>query len=94
VSGGRHLYEVTTPIGGSLRIIVTDSDLKYNAPERTAVAHAAWCKLWENERDEWGRDTKRQSATHRMLRKLCDEIGAGVAKARFTAAILYKEVTS
>jgi hypothetical protein len=94
-----HVYDVTTAIGGNIRVVLTDRDfpMKHEVvadPVRTAVAHAAWCKLWENEKDEWGRDTKRQSGTHRMLRKLCDDIGVKTAKDRFTAAIQFKEVTS
>lgn len=83
------IYFVTTKVGGSLRVVVDHKDIEANG-ERIAVAHKAWCVLWQNEKDRFGNETKRTTPTARMLRKLCDKEGVKVIKDQFTAAITYE----
>jgi hypothetical protein len=80
------VYEITTAVGGNIRVVVETRDIELFG-ERQAVAHAAWRKLFDNERDEWGNLTKRQSPTQRMLKKLCADLGVDAVKRRFTENI-------
>lgn len=88
---GWKIFEVTTKLGGNVRVLVDLKDIELHG-ERDAVGHAVWCKLFENEKDQWGRPTKRISSTARMLRSMCDE-GKSVTKVKtqLIAALEYQE---
>lgn len=85
-----HMYKVTTPAGGSLLVPVEVRDIELSG-EHAAVAHAAWRELWKNEKDKWGNETKKVSATARVLKKLCDMQGVDVVKEAFTAGITFEK---
>ena len=80
-----HLYKVTTQAGGSLLVPVEVRDIELSGE------HAAWRELWKNEKDKWGNETKKVSATARVLRKLCDMQGVDFVKEAFTAGITFEK---
>ena len=82
-------YEVTAETGGGVTVWVDVEDI-LQLGERAAVGHAAWRRLFENERGEWQQLTRRESGTARMLKGLIAVDGVGQIKAKFIASIEYK----
>lgn len=92
----RHLliYRVRGGLGdyNHFTVTITKWDL-LTMGESSAVAHATWRLLLDNEKDKWGYDTGRPSSTARVLRKLCDRHGVDKVKAEFTSKLVFQCLT-
>lgn len=87
-------YLVTTAGGGSIEVSLLKRHLDEDKDERASVAHAAWRKLFDSDKDAFG--NRRTGADRNnapvMLKKLCDKMGSKKAHEMFTAAIQYERV--
>jgi hypothetical protein len=83
-------YHVSSPAGGSIHVYVDDRDIK-DCGERDAVAHAAWRKLFDSNKDAMGREMRGKDRNNAptMLTKLIDKLGVDRVKKHFTLAIEY-----
>ena len=83
-------YRVRGGLGDNnhFTVSVTQSDITFAPSEHHAVAHAAWCKLLDNEKDQWGNDLGRPSATARVIRAQCKKLGVEKVKSMFVEKLV------
>lgn len=85
-------YLVTSPAGGSIEVSLLRRHLEEDGNERESVAHEAWRRLFDSDRDALGRmrtGADRNNAPL-ILKKLIQEQGVDKVKRTFTAAIQYE----
>lgn len=87
-------YLVTTAGGGSIEVTLLKRHLEEDGDERASVAHAAWRKLFDSDKDAFGnrRTGADRNNAPAMLKKLCDTMGAKKAHDMFTAKIQYERI--
>lgn len=85
-------YLVTSPAGGSIEVSLLKRHVQEDGNERESVAHEAWRRLFDSDRDALGRmrtGADRNNAPA-ILKRLIEAQGVEKVKKTFTASIQYE----